>query len=89
MAPSVALAAEEGAKAASGDLAVAGKAIGAGLAMGLSALAAGMAQGRIGSAGAGTIAERPETSTMILVLEALPEIIVLLGLVVAYLILKT
>jgi V/A-type H+/Na+-transporting ATPase subunit K len=59
--------------------------IGAGLAMGLSALGAGYAQGKIGSAGAGTLAERPEAATMILVLEALPEIIALLGFAMAFL----
>ncbi|MDZ4178781.1 MAG: F0F1 ATP synthase subunit C [Coriobacteriia bacterium] len=62
------------------------KAIGAGLAMGLSALAAGYAQAKIGAAGAGTLAERPEASVWVVVLQALPEIIVLLGFVAAILI---
>lgn len=62
------------------------KAIGAGLAMGLAALAAGYAQAKIGSAGAGTLAERPEAAIWIIVLQALPEIIVLLGFVAAVLI---
>ncbi|MDP2402096.1 MAG: ATPase [Actinomycetota bacterium] len=62
------------------------KAIGAGLAMGLSALAAGYAQAKIGAAGAGTHAERPEASVWVVVLQALPEIIVLLGFVAAILI---
>lgn len=62
------------------------KAIGAGLAMGLSALAAGYAQAKIGSAGAGTLAERPEVAVWVVVLQALPEIIVLLGFVAAVLI---
>ena len=63
-----------------------GKAMAAGLAMGLSALAAGYAQAKIGSAGAGTLAERPEVSIWIITLQALPEIIVLLGFVSAIMI---
>lgn len=62
------------------------KAMAAGLAMGLSALSAGYAQAKIGSAGAGTLAERPEVSIWIITLQALPEIIVLLGFVSAILI---
>ncbi len=54
--------------------------------MGLSALAAGYAQAKIGSAGAGTLAERPEVSIWIITLQALPEVIVLLGFVSAILI---
>ncbi len=63
-----------------------GKALAAGLAMGLSALAAGHAQAKIGSAGAGALAERPEVAIWIITLQALPEIIVLLGFVSAILI---
>jgi len=63
-----------------------GKAMAAGLAMGLSALGAGYAQAKIGSAGAGTLAERPEVSIWIITLQALPEIIVLLGFVSAIMI---
>ena len=63
-----------------------GKALAAGLAMGLSALGAGYAQAKIGSAGAGTLAERPEVSIWIITLQALPEVIVLLGFVSAILI---
>lgn len=63
-----------------------GKAASAGLAMGLSALAAGYAQSKIGAAGAGTLAERPEVSIWIITMMALPEIIVLLGFVSAILI---
>jgi V/A-type H+-transporting ATPase subunit K len=57
------------------------KALAAGLAMGLSALGAGYAQAKIGSAGAGTLAERPEVSIWVITLQALPEVIVLLGFV--------
>lgn len=63
-----------------------GKAASAGFAMGISALAAGYAQAKIGSAGAGTLAERPEAAIWIITLQALPEIIVLLGFVSAILI---
>jgi V/A-type H+-transporting ATPase subunit K len=64
----------------------AAKAMAAGLAMGLSALGAGYAQAKIGSAGAGTLAERPEVAIWIITLQALPEIIVLLGFVSAIMI---
>ena len=66
--------------------AIVGKALAAGLAMGLSALGAGYAQAKIGSAGAGTLAERPEVSIWIITLQALPEVIVLLGFVSAIMI---
>lgn len=59
------------------------KYIAAGGAMAISALAAAYAQAKIGVAAAGTLAERPEVATMLIVLEALPEIIVLLGFVSA------
>lgn len=66
-------------------LAALGKALAGALAMGLAALGAGIAQGRIGSAGQGTLAERPEERIWIITLTALPEIIVLLGFVMAIL----
>ena len=56
--------------------------IGAGIAFGLGALGTGIAQSRIGSAGAGTIAERPETFGYMVVLVAIPETMVILGFVV-------
>ena len=62
------------------------KALAAGLAMSVSALAAGYAQAKIGSAGAGTLAERPEVSIWVITLQALPEVIVLLGFVSAIMI---
>ncbi|MCL2654988.1 MAG: ATPase [Coriobacteriia bacterium] len=55
-------------------------------AMAVSAAIAGYAQARIGAAAAGTIAEKPEAATMLIVLQALPEIIVLLGFVSALII---
>jgi V/A-type H+-transporting ATPase subunit K len=58
-------------------------AIGAGLAVGLAALATGMAQARIGSAGIGTIAEKPELTGRVILLVAIPETLVILGFAVA------
>ena len=63
-----------------------GRALAASLAIGLAAIGAGVAQANIGAASAGTIAERPEAFTSVIVLTALPEIIVLLGFVMAFLI---
>ena len=86
--PAIAFA-EEAAEGAVADVwqASVGKAMAAGLAMGLSAMGAGYAQAKIGSAGAGTLAERPEVAIWIITLQALPEIIVLLGFVAAIMIL--
>jgi V/A-type H+-transporting ATPase subunit K len=64
-------------------------ALGAGLAVGLTALATALAQGRIGSAGAGTIAEKPETAGSIILLVAIPETMVILGFVIAIVIVFT
>jgi V/A-type H+/Na+-transporting ATPase subunit K len=61
------------------------KTVGAALAMGMSALGAGWAQAKIGSAGQGTLAERPEERIWVITLTARPEIIVLLGFVMAIL----
>lgn len=58
-------------------------AIGAGLAVGLAAIATGYAQSKIGAAGAGALAERPELFGSILVLLALPETMVILGFAVS------
>jgi V/A-type H+-transporting ATPase subunit K len=57
--------------------------IGAGIAFGLGAIGTGFAQSKIGSAGAGTIAEKPETFGLMVVLVAIPETMVILGFVVA------
>jgi V/A-type H+-transporting ATPase subunit K len=64
-------------------------ALGAGLAVGLTALATALAQGRIGAAGAGTIAEKPETAGNIILLVAIPETMVILGFVIAIVIVFT
>lgn len=61
-------------------------AIGAALAIGLSAIATGLAQSRIGAAMAGAIAERPELVGSAIILVAIPETMVILGFVVAFLI---
>jgi V/A-type H+-transporting ATPase subunit K len=63
------------------------KPIGAGIAFFGGAIATGWAQSRIGAAGAGTIAERPEMQGIVIVMEAIPETVCLLGFVVAALIL--
>ncbi len=86
MIPALALAAEAAPAASSGGSAAVAKYIAAATSMAVSALAAGYAQSKIGTAAAGTIAERPETATMLIVLQALPEIIVLLGFVTSLLI---
>ncbi len=59
----------------------------AALAMGLSALATGWAQSRIGAAGAGALAEKPELTATIIILVAIPETMVILGFVIAAMIL--
>ncbi len=58
----------------------------AALAIGLPALATGWAQSRIGSAGAGALAEKPEIRGTVIILLAIPETIVILGFVIAFLI---
>lgn len=62
------------------------KAMAAAIAVGLSALASGLAQARIGAAGAGALAEKPEIVGSIIILEAIPETMIILGFVVAVLI---
>lgn len=59
--------------------------IGAALAVGLPALATGYAQARIGAAGAGALAERPELIGPIIIMIAIPETAVILGFVVSIL----
>jgi len=63
-------------------------ALAAAIAIAVPAVATAWAQSKIGSAGAGALAEKPELSATIIILVAIPETIVLLGLVVAYLILS-
>jgi V/A-type H+/Na+-transporting ATPase subunit K len=61
----------------------------AAVAVGLTALGTGLAQSRIGAAGAGTIAEKPEATGTIILLLAIPETMVILGFVVAIVMLFT
>lgn len=59
----------------------------AALAIGIPALATGWAQSKIGAAGAGTIAEKPELSGTVIILLAIPETMVILGFVISAMIL--
>ena len=62
-------------------------ALAAALSLGLSALATGWAQSRIGAAGAGTLAEKPELTATVIIMIAIPETMVILGFVIAAMIL--
>ena len=62
-------------------------AIGAALAVGLAAIGTAIAQARIGSAGVGALAEKPELRGLIILLVAIPETMVILGFAVAAMIL--
>jgi len=62
------------------------KAISAAVAVSVSALASAWAQSKIGSAAAGALAEKPELGGIFIVLEAIPETMIILGFVVALLI---
>jgi V/A-type H+-transporting ATPase subunit K len=62
-------------------------ALSAALAIGVSAVATAWVQSRIGAAGAGAVAEKPEVRGAIIVMLAIPETLVILGFVVAVLIL--
>ncbi len=59
-------------------------AIGASLAIGLGAIGVGIAQASIGSAGAGTLAERPEAFGQILIYLVIPETIIIFAFVIAF-----
>ncbi len=63
-------------------------ALAAAIAIAIPAIATAWAQSKIGSAGAGAMAEKPELSGSILIMVAIPETIVLLGFVIAYLIIS-
>jgi V/A-type H+-transporting ATPase subunit K len=70
-------------QSAKSDLSMGLTAAAATLAVGICALATAMAQSRIGSAGCGALAEKPELSGTIILLVAIPETMVILGFVVA------
>jgi V/A-type H+-transporting ATPase subunit K len=59
----------------------------AALAIGATAFGTAWAQSRIGAAGAGSLAEKPELSGTIVILVAIPETMVILGFVIATMIL--
>lgn len=58
----------------------------AALAIGIPAIATAWAQSRIGPAGAASLAEKPELSTTVIIMIAIPETMVILGFVVAVII---
>ena len=59
----------------------------AALAVAVPALATAWAQSKIGSAGAASMAEKPELSPTVIILVAIPETMVILGFVIAVMIL--
>ena len=96
--PFVALAAEHPGEAMGQDLAKektgigegmkrAGYGLGAGIALGLTGLATGIAQSKIGAAGIGALAENPKLIGNVILLVAIPETVVILGFVIAFMIL--
>jgi len=62
-------------------------AIAMGLAVGLGALGTAIAQARIGAAGVGSVAEKPESFGMVLIFFLLPETLVIFGMVIAFILL--
>ncbi len=65
---------------------IAVKALAAAVTISISALATAWAQSRIGSAGAGAMAEKPEVGGLIIIMVAIPETMVILGFVIAMMI---
>lgn len=63
-------------------------AVGAAIALGLGAVGTGLAQGRIGSAGIGAIAENPRMFIYALIFIAIPETLLIFGFVIAFLLMK-
>jgi len=61
-------------------------AMSAALAIGIPAIATAWAQSRIGPAAAASLAEKPELSTTVIIMIAIPETMVILGFVVAVII---
>lgn len=61
--------------------------VSAALVMAIAALATAWAQSRIGAAGAAALAEKPEVSTTVVIMIAIPETVAILGFVVAVMIL--
>jgi len=71
------------------ETATALKAFAAALAVAIPALATAWAQSKIGSAGLGALAERPELRGVVIILVAIPETMVIIGFAVAYLIIES
>ncbi len=63
-------------------------ALAAAVAIAVPALATAWAQSRIGSAGAGAMAEKPELSGLVIIMIAIPETMVILGFVIGFLIIR-
>jgi V/A-type H+-transporting ATPase subunit K len=62
--------------------------ISAALVMSVAAIATAWAQSRIGAAGAATLAEKPELTTTVIIMIAIPETVAILGFVVATMIMQ-
>jgi V/A-type H+-transporting ATPase subunit K len=62
--------------------------IGAGIAIGIAGLGTGVAQGQVGAAAVGATAEDPKMFGKGMIMMVLPETIVILGFVVAFLIMN-
>lgn len=80
----------EGASAAQpldigGGLRAAGLAIGAGLSVAAGALATARAQAAVGASGIGALAEKRDMFGMVLIFMALPETLIIIGFVMAFL----
>ncbi len=68
-----------------GGLGALGLGIGAGIAVGLAGLGTGLAQSGVGAGGTGAMAEKPELFTSVIILFAIPETIVIMGLAIGFL----
>jgi V/A-type H+-transporting ATPase subunit K len=62
-----------------------GLALGSGIAIAGAALATGRAQAAVGAGGTGALAEKPDLFTLILILIAIPETLVVFGFVISFL----
>jgi V/A-type H+-transporting ATPase subunit K len=56
--------------------------------MSVAAIATAWAQSRIGAAGAATLAEKPQLTTTVIIMIAIPETVAILGFVVATMIMQ-
>ncbi|HKI55996.1 MAG TPA: V-type ATP synthase subunit K [Trueperaceae bacterium] len=74
----------QGAAGGGGNIGAGLMGVGAGLAIGLAGIGVGIAQGYIGSAGLGTITEKPEMFGQVLVFLVIPETIIIFGFVIAF-----